>query len=92
MLPRSVLLRSLPFEQLHMIRRKKKESEEMPQVKVNLELCQGYGSCVNGADDVFDVGDNGLVMVLRDEIPESDRARVQEAALRCPVGALWLES
>jgi ferredoxin len=50
--------------------------------------CQGYGNCVAGAGDTFDLGDDGVVVLLRTRIPESDRERVEAAAQSCPVAAL----
>jgi ferredoxin len=60
----------------------------MPIVKANLGQCQGYANCVVGADDTFDIGDDGVVVLLRATFPEADRARVETAARSCPVSAL----
>jgi 3-phenylpropionate/trans-cinnamate dioxygenase ferredoxin reductase subunit len=63
----------------------------MAVVKADLDACQGYANCVVAADDVFDLDDSGVVVLLRKEIPESDRDRMQEAARVCPVSALAIE-
>lgn len=63
----------------------------MAVVKADLEACQGYANCVVGADEYFDIDDDGVVVLLRAEVPESDRARVEEAARSCPVSALLVE-
>ena len=63
----------------------------MAVVKADLEACQGYANCVVGADEYFDIDDDGVVILLRTEVPESDRARVEEAARSCPVSALLVE-
>jgi ferredoxin len=60
----------------------------MPSVQADLGQCQGYGNCVAAADDTFDLDDDGVVVLLRAEIPESDRDRVEAAARSCPVSAL----
>jgi 3-phenylpropionate/trans-cinnamate dioxygenase ferredoxin reductase subunit len=60
----------------------------VPVVHADLGQCQGYANCVVGADDVFDIGDDGVVVLLRAEIPDADRARVEDAARACPVSAL----
>ena len=60
----------------------------MPVVHADLGLCQGYANCVVAADDVFDLGDEGVVVLLRAEIPDADRARAESAARACPVSAL----
>jgi ferredoxin len=63
----------------------------MVVMKADLELCQGYANCIVAADDVFDIDDDGVVVLLRSEIPESDRARMQGAVRVCPVSALSIE-
>jgi ferredoxin len=60
----------------------------MPTVKADLGLCQGYANCVIAADDTFDIGDDGVVVLLRAEFPESDRVRIETAARSCPASAL----
>jgi ferredoxin len=60
-------------------------------VKADLDACQGYANCVVGASDVFDLDDDGVVVLLKTSVPDSDRARVEEAARSCPVSALWVE-
>jgi ferredoxin len=64
----------------------------MPVVKADHGQCQGYANCVASADDTFDLDDDGVVVVLRPEIPEEDRARVETAALSCPVSVLTVSS
>lgn len=63
----------------------------MPVVKADLTLCQGYANCVVDAPDVFDIGDEGVVVILRANIDESERERVTAAARTCPVSALSVE-
>ncbi|MCF6389718.1 ferredoxin [Mycobacterium sp. MBM] len=63
----------------------------MPVIKADLAACQGYANCVVGAEDVFDLDDDGIVVLLTTTVDESDRARVETAAKSCPVSALWLE-
>jgi ferredoxin len=60
----------------------------MSVVQADLARCQGYANCVVAADDMFDLGDDGTVVLLRARFPESDRARVEAAARACPVSAL----
>jgi ferredoxin len=63
----------------------------MAVVKADLSACQGYANCIVAADDVFDLDDDGVVVLLRTEFPEADRARMQEAVRVCPVSALAIE-
>ncbi|QYF97099.1 ferredoxin [Microbacterium sp. PAMC21962] len=63
----------------------------MATVKADLSLCQGYANCVIAAGDYFDIDDDGLVVLLKVDVPESERTRVEEAARTCPAAALWVE-
>jgi len=63
----------------------------MAVIKADLDLCQGYANCVVAADDAFDIDDDGLVVLLRADVPESERARIEEAARTCPASALRVE-
>jgi ferredoxin len=63
----------------------------MAVLKADLEACQGYANCVLAADDVFDIDDDGVVVLLKTQFPESDRARMQDAVRSCPVSALTIE-
>lgn len=60
----------------------------MAIVKADRDACEGYANCVMAAADVFDIDDDGVVVLLQTEIAEADRARVEEAARSCPVSAL----
>ena len=63
----------------------------MPKLSADLDACQGYANCVVGADDVFDIDDDGVVVPLRSEVPEQDRGRVEDAVRSCPVSALRMD-
>jgi ferredoxin len=60
----------------------------LPVVQADLGQCQGYANCVVAVDDLFDIGDDGVVVLLRANIPDADLARVQAAVRACPVSAL----
>ncbi|WP_227997025.1 ferredoxin [Nocardia australiensis] len=62
----------------------------MAVVRADLALCQGYANCVIGADDVFDIDDQGIVVLLATEVDEADRGRVEAAVRSCPASALRL--
>lgn len=63
----------------------------MATVMADLGACQGYANCVAAADDYFDIDDDGVVALLKLDVAESDRARVEEAARSCPASALRVE-
>jgi len=62
----------------------------MSTIEADFEACQGYGNCVVGAPAYFDLNDDGVVVVLSDQVAESDHAQVETAVRSCPVSALRL--
>jgi ferredoxin len=62
----------------------------MMRVEVDLSKCTGHGICESIADDVFEVRDDGRVLMHENERPESDRDRMQQAVTQCPTGAVRL--
>ncbi len=60
------------------------------RIVVDLEKCVGHGICETIAEDVFEVGDGGFVLIAAPERPESDRERMAQAVAQCPAGALSL--
>jgi ferredoxin len=62
----------------------------MMRVEVDLDKCTGHGICESIADDVFEVQDDGTVLILEHERPESDRGRMRQAVTQCPAAALRL--
>jgi ferredoxin len=62
----------------------------MPVVRADAGLCQGYANCIMDAGEVFDLDDEGLVIVLKPVITAEERAQVEQAIVNCPVAALSL--
>jgi ferredoxin len=62
----------------------------MMRVDVDLDKCTGHGICESIADDVFEVQDDGIVLIHDNERPENDRDRMQQAVTQCPAAALHL--
>jgi ferredoxin len=58
------------------------------KILVDLEQCQGYGTCVMAAPEIFDLSDQGKVIVL-DRNP-ADVAALRLAVRECPAHALEL--
>ncbi|CAN5167175.1 ferredoxin [soil metagenome] len=61
------------------------------RVDVDLGKCTGHGICESIAEDVFEVQDDGSVVILEQDRPEADRERMQQAVTQCPAAALRLE-
>ncbi|KUI18559.1 ferredoxin [Mycobacterium lehmannii] len=60
------------------------------RVEVDLGRCTGHGICESIAEEVFEVRDDGIVLIHEPERPESDRDRMQQAVTQCPAAALRL--
>ena len=62
------------------------------RVKVDLDLCQGHGTCAEEAPEVFDLdAAEGKVILLQAEPAEALRDAVKTAVKYCPTRALTLE-
>jgi ferredoxin len=59
------------------------------RVLVDRERCVGSGTCEALAPDLFEVGDDGVVELLRPD-PDGDDTEVRDAVAACPTGALSL--
>lgn len=59
-------------------------------VEVDLNKCTGHGICESIAEEVFEVQDDGSVVIEQSERPESDRERMKQAVTQCPAAALRL--
>ena len=60
-------------------------------IKVDLDLCQGHGVCVNEAPEVFELDEHELkVRVLEERPGEEHRPPVESAIRNCPTRALEL--
>ena len=62
----------------------------MIKIEADRGVCQGYANCLVAAPDVLDIDDDGVVVVLRDEVEDSERGRIEESVRSCPVAALRL--
>jgi ferredoxin len=60
------------------------------RVQVDVDKCTGHGICESVADDVFEVDDDGLLVIDHDKAAASDRDRLQQAVIQCPAAALRL--
>lgn len=61
------------------------------KVRIDAALCQSHGDCVAVAPAVFDMDDDGTVVILVPEPGEDLHARVRDAAQSCPTRAITLE-
>jgi len=58
------------------------------KVTADREVCISAGNCVMVAGAVFDQDDDGIVVVLVDDVPEDEEDHALEAVKLCPSQAL----
>jgi len=61
----------------------------MAKPVVNVDLCEGCGSCQELCPEVFLVGDDGKVQIIGPD--KCNTCNCQEAADLCPVQAITIE-
>jgi ferredoxin len=62
----------------------------MVKVQADRNVCIQAGNCVMVASAVFDQDDDGIVVVLVDEVPDGELDHAREAVKLCPSQALRL--
>jgi ferredoxin len=60
------------------------------KVEVDFTKCTGLGICESLAPDVFEVNDEGDLVLLRADITDDELQGVEEAVAGCPTEALRL--
>ena len=58
------------------------------RVQADREVCIGAGVCVMNSEAVFDQDDDGIVVLLADEVPAAEQDNARKAVQLCPSGAL----
>ncbi|WP_447644077.1 ferredoxin [Nocardioides zeae] len=59
------------------------------RIAADLDRCEGHGLCVDQAPEVFDLDDEGdLVLLVEGEVPAAQEAAAGRAVDACPVAAL----
>ena len=60
------------------------------KVHADRDVCIQAGNCVMVADSLFDQDDDGIVVVLADDIPADEEDKAREAVKLCPSQALTI--
>jgi ferredoxin len=60
------------------------------RVEADRDVCIQAGNCVMSASALFDQDDDGIVVVLVDEVPQGEESHAREAVKLCPAEALRL--
>jgi ferredoxin len=61
------------------------------KVSVDFAKCTGLGICESMAPDIFEVDDDGKLLLLKDDISDDELQSVEEAVTGCPTEALRIE-
>jgi ferredoxin len=61
------------------------------RIAVDRDRCVGSGTCEALAPEVFEVDDDGVLVVLRDEPDEDEQSDVRDAVTACPTRALTID-
>ena len=60
------------------------------KVHADRDVCIQAGNCVMVADSLFGQDDDGIVVVLVDDIPAEEQDKAREAVKLCPSQALTI--
>lgn len=63
----------------------------MARIVADLGKCDGIGMCESLCPEVFEVGDEGHVVLHSETVPDGMEQEVREAVESCPQSALSIE-
>lgn len=58
------------------------------KVRVDPQVCAGFGACLGLSPEVFELHDDGYAIVKVSEVPKQLEEVVRTAASQCPSGAI----
>ena len=61
------------------------------KVTVDFAKCTGLGICESMAPNIFEVNDDGKLLLLKEDITDDELQSVEEAVTGCPTEALRIE-
>ena len=61
------------------------------KVRVDFIKCTGLGICESMAPNIFEVDDDGKLLLLKDDVTDDELQSVEEAVTGCPTEALRIE-
>jgi ferredoxin len=56
------------------------------RVEIDVTTCMGSGNCTYWADGVFDLGEDGIAILVAD--PDANAEQVRLAAQHCPTASI----
>ena len=61
------------------------------KIVVDRTKCSSIGLCEATAPDIFEIGADGALTILMDEVPADRRADLESACENCPTQALSIQ-
>ena len=61
------------------------------RIVVDRTRCSSIGLCEANAPDIFEIGADGALTILMDDIPANRRIDLEQACENCPTQALSIE-
>jgi ferredoxin len=58
------------------------------RIKIDPSRCEGFGNCINAAPDIFDLDDDGKVVLKKDTVEDQRLEVVRRAVYDCPVNVI----
>ncbi len=58
---------------------------------VDKNICLGCGACTYTAENVFEIGEDGLAEAIEEKVKKEDEEEARNAQEGCPVDAITLE-
>jgi ferredoxin len=60
------------------------------KVRINSEICAGFGICLGIAPEVFELHEDGYAVVLVSDVAPDDEDTMRRAESQCPARAIYL--
>jgi ferredoxin len=60
----------------------------MIRLEANRDTCSGYGNCVVAAETIFDLDDDGLVVLKQAVVGDDQLRAARQAAYDCPTDSI----
>ena len=61
------------------------------RVVLNRDACIGCGACAALCEDIFEIDNEGLSKVIKEEVKDEEVELTRDAIESCPTGAITLE-
>ena len=61
------------------------------EVVLNRDACIGCGACAALCEDIFEIDNEGLSKVIKEEVKDEEVELTRDAIESCPTGAITLE-